>query len=195
MTPTYYGNRGRSFEDFITYANKRYRQRGEAVLWKIPTAFLPIRNGKGQVISAKVEEKSCVDYLGRVGARPIAMEAKHTSGDTIRWDAVQEHQASFLTDFGAEVNAITLVVVSFNLERFYAVPWPCWKSGREAWQEAQRKGVKKAEIIEHRAYDESGNFTSWSTNGKASLKPEDLDPSWEIKMGGFIGMDYLRRYI
>lgn len=188
MTPTYYGNRGRTFEEFITYANKRYQQRGEAVIWKVPTAFLPIRNGKGKIISCKVEEKSCVDYLGRVGSWPIAIEAKHTASNTIRWDAVQEHQNQFLTDFMGDGEGLSLVLVSFNLERFFAVPWECWRVGRDAWKEAQRKGIKNADVIFVLDHD-------WETNGKASLKAEDLDPSWEIKMGGFIGLDYLRRYI
>lgn len=183
---TYYGNRGRTFEEFITFANKRYRELGEAVVWKVPTPFIPIRNGRGEIVSCKVEEKSCVDYLGRVGDRPIAAEAKHTKTDTIRWDAVQEHQSQFLSDFCANGEGLSLVLVSFDLGRFYAVPWEAWKLGRDAWQEAQRKGQRKAEIK---------TLGNWSTNGKASLKENDLPDEWEITMGGRIGLDYLRRYI
>lgn len=192
---TNYGNRGRTFEEFITFANKRYREQGAAVVWKVPTPFLPIRNGRGEIVSCKVEEKSCVDYLGRVGDRPIAIEAKHTKGDSIRWDAVQEHQSAFLTDFCRGGNGISLVVVSFGLGRFYAVPWQAWKRGRDAWQEAQRKGLRKAEIVEVRANDEEGNYKTWSTNGKASVKENELLDEWEITMGGKYGLDYLRRYI
>lgn len=193
---TYYGNRGRTFEEFITFANKRYREMGAAVVWKVPTPFLPIRNGRGEIVSCKVEEKSCVDYLGRVGDRPIAIEAKHIKGDSIRWDAVQEHQSDFLTDFCAKDDGISLVVVSFGLGRFYAVPWQAWKLGRDAWQEAQRKGQRKAEIKEIIAcVDDNGKDVVWSTNGKASVKENELLDEWEVTMGGKYGLDYLRRYI
>ena len=71
-----------------------------------------------------------------------------------------------------------------------------WKSGRDAWQEAQRKDKRKAEIVEHRAYDDNtGAYKVWKTNGKASLKAEDLLPEWEITIGGKTGLDYLKRYI
>ena len=192
---TYYGNRGMTFESLITFANKRYREQGIAIIEKQHTHFTPIRDGRGNIVTCKVEEKATVDFMGRVGSRPIAIEAKHTKTDSIRWDAVQDHQAAFLTDFCAKGEGTSVVLVSFDLKRFYAVPWACWKSGRDAWQEAQRKGQRKAEIIEHRAYDKNGGFKVWTTNGKASLKAEDLLPDWEIPMGGRTGIDYLRRYL
>ena len=76
MKTTYYGNRGMAFEDFIRFANDRYRARKEAAICKIPTEFIPIRDRSGKVVSCKVEEKSTVDFIGRVKNMPIAMEAK-----------------------------------------------------------------------------------------------------------------------
>lgn len=183
-------NRGRDLEEFLSYANMRYRHEGEAIVWKVPTAFLPIRNRKGQVVSCKVEGKSCVDYLGRVGNRPLAMEAKRTKGKSIRWDEVQDHQAAFLDDFTDKNAGIGLVVISFDLNSFYAIPWAFWSEARDAWKEAQRRGDKKAAIKTIMF-----NGQKWTTNGKASVKEDELLPAWEVKMGGRIGLDYLREYI
>lgn len=185
---TYYGNRGMTLESLVTYVNKRYREMGIGVIEKQHTHFIPIRNGKGDVVSCKVEEKATVDFMGRLGPTPVAIETKHTKTDSIRWDAVQDHQSAFLTDFCAKGEGISLVLVSFDLKRFYAVPWECWKAARDAWREAQRKGVRTAETIYLLDYD-------WETNGKASVKASDLLDEWEVEMGGRVGLDYLRRYI
>lgn len=187
---TYTGNLGMPFEDFITYANRRYQARKEAAICKIPTKFIPIRDRFGRIVSCKVEEKSTVDYIGRVKDRPIAIEAKHTSSDSIRWHEVKNHQAEFLDDFMNDGEGISIVLVSFKLERFFAVPWPYWKAARDQWTKAQREGKRKAELttVVHRG-------PGWTTNGKASVKITELLPEWEVKMDGKVGLDYLRRYL
>lgn len=187
-----YAHRGTTFEEFIKWANKRYQAAGDAVICKIPTEILPIRDGRGRIVSAKICEKSTVDFIGKVGNRPIAIEAKHTSTDSIRWDAVQDHQSSFLSDFYTDVDTIAIVLVSFNLERFYAVPWDCWKLGRDAWKEAQMKNQKKAVVWEYINKDKE---TIWTTNGKASLKASDLLPEWEVFMDNRVGLNYLAKYL
>lgn len=180
---TIYANRGRSLEDFITYANKRYQAEGKAVVHKVPTPFIPIRDRKGRVVSCKVQEKSITDYLGRVGSRPIAAEAKHTKQKSIRFDAVQDHQAAFLDDFTAGGEGIGLVVISFNLDSFYAIPWAFWKEARDLWRTAPK--TKKTVTFEE----------TWTTPGKASVKEEELLPEWKVKVGGTIGLNWLDKYL
>ena len=179
-----HANRGQDLETFIRYANSRYRATGEAIITKQPTEFLPIRDRRGVVVSCKVAEKSTVDFIGRVRNRPLAMEAKRTKGDSIRWAEVKDHQAAFLTDFMGNGEGISLVVVSFDLRTFYAVPWAFWEAARTAWI----KNPKSKVTVTH-------NGTTWTTNGKASVKESELLPEWEVKMGGRIGLDYLRKYI
>lgn len=184
-----YANRGMTLEEFLTFANQAYRRDHQAVIWKVPTAFKPIRNAYGQVVSCKVEEKSCVDYLGRIGSRPIAVEAKETQSDNIRFDRVEDHQSEFLDDFTEHQQGIGLVVVAFNLERFYAIPWKCWKAGRDAWKAAQRVGKRKAEQVTINYHGQT-----WTTPGKASVKESELLPEWRVETGGRYGLDYLKRY-
>lgn len=184
-----YSNRGMTLEQFLTFSNQSYQRDGAAVVWKVPTAFKPIRNEYGQVVNCKVEGKSCVDYLGRVGSIPLAVEAKETQSDSIRFDSVKEHQTDFLTAYEGQNEAICLVVVSFNLNTFYAVPWAAWRAARNAWKEAQRLRKRSAEKITITI-----NGETWTTPGKASVREDELLPSWKVEPGGRYGLDYLKRY-
>ena len=175
-----YANRGMTLEQLIRHSNMRYREAGVAVIEKQATEFIPIRDGRGRVVSCKIVGQSSVDFIGRVGSMPIAIESKHTSSDSIRWDAVQEHQGDFLTRFSEGGQGIGIVLVSFKLERFFAVPWAFWETARTAWIETPKTKV----TVEFEG-------VTWTTNGKASMKPSDLLPEWEIPFGGLNGLDYL----
>lgn len=43
-----FANRGRDFEDFVIQVNDLYTRSGKAVVYKVPTEFLPIRDSTGQ---------------------------------------------------------------------------------------------------------------------------------------------------
>lgn len=176
-----HANRGQAFEDFLRFVHQRYQADGIACVHKVPTEFLPLRNAKGQVCSAKVEHKSCVDYLGRYKGIPVAIEAKHTEEKRIAFNRVEPHQAEYLDDWLKDPNAIALVLVSFSLRRFYAVPWEFWKAALESWQ--THKGKEKRTVT---AYG-----WTWTTPGMASVSEEQLHPDWEIKTGGRSGLPYL----
>lgn len=184
-----HANRGQSLEHFMRFANEQYMRSGVAIVTKQATEFLPIRNAYGQVVNCKVVGKATVDFMGRVGNRPLAIEAKETKGDSIRFDRVEDHQAEFLDRFTAHQLGLGLVVVSFNLDSFYAVPWECWKAGRDAWKAAQRAGKRKADQI-----DLSYHGRPWRTPGKASVREDELLQEWQVPVGGIIGLDYLKNY-
>lgn len=184
-----YANRGQTFEQMLRYTNDRYMSSGVAVICKIPTEILPIRNPTGKIVNAKVVGKSTVDFIGRVGSTPIAAEAKETRSGYIRFDAVEDHQARFLTAYQGQGEAISIVVVSFNLNTFYTVPWPFWKAARDAWKDAQRLRKRTADkiTIEH-------NGQTWTTTGKASVREDELLKEWQVPLGGLFGLDYLQNY-
>ena len=166
-----YANRGRSFEEFIRYANGRYERRQEAMVQKIPTEFIPLRDRNGKVYSVKVEHKSTVDYIGRYKQYPIAMEAKNTNADTIRWDAVQPHQAEFLDKFTKQPGTIGLVLVSFNLRYFYAIPWAFWGAAYDL--RIRKNDSKTRRII-------TAHGQEWEIPQKKSCRIGDLLPIWQI---------------
>lgn len=185
-----YANRGMAFEELIEYSNKRYRNDGAAIVEKVPTEFIPIRNRYGKVINCKVEKKAPVDFMGRYRNTPVAIESKHTSSERINFSEVQDHQARFLDDFVGEYGlGFGAVLVSFKLERFFLVPWSFWKAGRDLWKNPKTKG-KKENVL---AYG-----MSWTTTGKASVSADELLPEWEVKPNGKYGLAYLSnidRYI
>lgn len=175
-------NRGQPFENLLKMAHDRYQAIGTACVHKVPTEFIPLRDGRGRLVSCKVEHKSCVDYLGRYGDIPVAVEAKHTQGKRINFDRVEPHQAEYLNDFCKDPSAVGLVVVSFSMRRFFAVPWPFWKAARDIWAKGGTKGAS-APIS---AYGQH-----WNTPGMASACPEQLLPEWEITLGGKYVLPYL----
>lgn len=181
---TVYANRGMSFEEYITYANQRYRKTGIAVVEKQHTLFKPIRNGHGKIVGCKVEEKATVDFMGRYRNIPVAIEAKHTASDRIKFSEVKDHQAEFLDDFVGEYNiGFGAVLVSFNLERFFLVPWIFWSVGREAW--IKSKGKERGRAI---CYG-----MAWEAPGKASVSADELLPQWEVKPNNKYGLPYLSK--
>lgn len=183
MNMNLYGNRGMELETLVELANGRYRADGVAIVEKQHTHFTPIRNCKGKIISCKVHEKATVDFLGRYQYIPVAIEAKHTSTDRIRFDAVQDHQATFLDDFvGSSRNVFGAVLVSFKMERFFLVPWIFWRNGRILWKE--KRGTS-AEVLSF--------GMKWTTPGKASVSADELNPKWEVDMNGKYGLDYLSK--
>ena len=112
-----YSNRGKNFEELIQYTNARYRNSGIAIVEKIPTEFIPIRNKCGNVINCKVDRKAPVDFMGRYRNIPVAIEAKHTSTDRIRFSEVKDHQAQFLNGFVGEHGlGFGAVLVSFKMQ-------------------------------------------------------------------------------
>lgn len=179
-----FANRGSSLESFIGYANKAYRKRSIAMIEKQYVEMLPIRNNQGKVVACKVGEKSTVDFIGRLFDIPIAVEAKHTSSDAIRFDAVEEHQKEFMDDFTEEPGTIGLVVVSFGLNRFFAIPWAFWKAAYEA-RVAPGPARKAPVTVE-------AHGQTWTIPPKASARVEDLNPAWEVSgRDATYGLHYL----
>lgn len=183
MKDVRYANRGQPLEQFIKYANERYRQQGLAVIHKNATEFIPIRDRHGKIVSCKVEGKATFDFLGRYKHYPIAIEAKNTNDATIRWDRIEDNQAIDMDDFCSQAGAIGLVIVSFNLDRFYAIPWAFWS---EAYHERVRLNNRKSDLTV------SAFGTTWTIPKKASFRIDEIPPEFEVEKYDFsFGFNYL----
>lgn len=175
-----YGNRGMTFEGLIEYANARYWQTGKAIITKQHTLCKPLRNGTGQIVSAKYEVKATVDFMGRYGETPIAFEAKHCSGERLDLKRVESHQCDFLRRWTAQGSGIGFILVSFQLADFYAIPWCYWQAALDAWEADRGQAV---------AFNPM--WTDWNTTGKASIRKDELPEQWRVRLGGGAGLDYL----
>ena len=178
-------NRGRILEDFLKFVHAQYYRRRIACVHKVPTEFIPLRNNSGKVVDCKVEEKSCVDYLGRYRCVPVAVEAKHEADARITFSRVEPHQAEYMDAWIADPRSVGIVLVSFRMKRFFAVPWIFWKVARDEWENRPR-GTNKAKKVIVKAYG-----YEWETPGMASASADQFLPEWEIKPGGEMGLPYL----
>jgi len=135
-------NRGRSLERLIEISNTTYRRQGRAVVHKVPTAWLPLRNGRGQIVSAKVQEKAVVDFLGVLaGGRAVAFDAKQNRGATrFPFDDRWAHEVAFIRDVIAAGGVGFLIVEQVAQDRIYLLPGPlllklwdsAWRGGRRS---------------------------------------------------------------
>lgn len=118
---------GDFFEQLIDAACLNYWANKEAHIEKTPEPFKvtrPLGGGKFEGFYAKEGQP---DYKGTLkGGKSIVFEAKHTSTDKIKQDAVQLHQAENL-DSHQELGAVCFVLVSMG-NGFYRVPWEDWKN-------------------------------------------------------------------
>jgi len=172
-------NRGAPFEALIEYSNRRYMERGWAVVEKQHTLCTPLRNSGGQIVSAKYETKATVDYMGRIGERPVAFEAKYCSQETIELKRVAPHQAEFMRKWTQTPGAIGFVLVSFGPYDGFVIPWLYWDAALAA------RDAKAANSVR---FEPMG--TEWICTGRASLNRNTLPAAWKVKFGN-VWIDYL----
>lgn len=179
-----YANRGAAFEEFLRFANDRYAHKKVAIVEKLPTEFIPLRNGSGTICGAKVEHKSKVDFIGRYKNIPIAIEAKNSNEDSIRFDRIEPHQAEYMDQFTEEPGTIGLVLVSFNLKRFFVIPWAFWSV---AYEYRVRRNDRTTPVTV------SAFGQTWTIPQKFSVRVDELNPEWEIPNHDYTyGLHYLQ---
>lgn len=163
-----FANRGRDFEELIELSNRQYAHQGLAMVHKVPTAWKPIRDSAGKVITAKVDkdEFAGVDFLGCYRGRALAFDTKHTNGHRLRWDRVVTHQAEFL-DAWRDVGGITFILAEFG-EQAYVIPWHWWSGQLDKWR---RKGGRQC---------------------PASVAMDELPETWACPRRSSIVCDYLK---
>ena len=102
-----YGNlefqrlRGSTLEDLINRTNEQYREKGLALIQKVPTPITPIKIDKENrhITLAYFDQKSTVDYIGAVQGIPVCFDAKECNGDTFSLQNIHEHQVKFMEQF------------------------------------------------------------------------------------------------
>ncbi len=157
-----HANRGRPLEQLLENINRIYQQKGIAMIHKVPTAWIPIRDRRGKIVTAKVDKKASPDFLGVYQGQGIAFDAKYTDARRIRWDRLAEHQMEFLDAWDA-AGGISFILAGFTLQQLYVVPWEWWRRGYEKRQAGK---------------------------GMASFTVRDLRPEWLVTTGR-IPLDYL----
>ena len=78
------GLRGSTLEDLVNRTNDQYREKGLALIQKIPTPITPVRMDKENrhITLAYFDQRSTVDYIGAVQGIPVCFDAKECSAQT-----------------------------------------------------------------------------------------------------------------
>jgi recombination protein U len=138
-----------AFEEIINCTNLLYRQRGLALVQKIPTNWLPIRDRCGQIVSAKVEHKSGVDYMGVWEHGAIAFEAKSTLNKK-RWSLnnLKQEQLQFLRDHSlVNANARQFVLLAFlSLNKCFLLDLDFIENRWDEWKKGGRGSLSVSEL-------------------------------------------------
>lgn len=124
---------GRDFEQAIERACILYAQKGAAWVEKTPEPFRVMSKAKsGGVFQGRFTARAQPDFQGTVqGGRSIVFEAKYTSTDRLRRDALTDRQMEVLERHG-RLGAIAFVCAGIR-GSFFAVPWTRWQNMKRFW--------------------------------------------------------------
>jgi len=142
------GLRGSTLEEMINRTNDLYREKGLAVVQKIPTPITPIKIDKDtkHITLAYFDQKSTVDYIGAVQGIPICFDAKECAQDTFSLQNIHEHQVEFCKAF-EEQNGIAFFLIYYtHRNEMYYLPLQMLLYFWERAQNGGRKSFKHEEL-------------------------------------------------
>ncbi len=160
-----HGLRGSALEDMINHANDIYRQRGLALIQKVPTPITPINIEKEtrHITLAYFDQKSTVDYIGVVQGIPVCFDAKECAVTTFPLQNVHEHQVRFMKEF-EEQGGMSFIILHWTaLDEVHYIPFRILET---FWERMQNGGRK-------------------------SFTYEELDPAWRIGRHRDVMVHYL----
>ena len=109
------GLRGSTLEDLINHTNEWYREKGLALIQKIPTPITPVQidKEKRHITLAYFDKISTVDYIGAVQGIPVCFDAKECASITFPLQNIHEHQVTFMENFEKQ-GGISFFLISFT---------------------------------------------------------------------------------
>ena len=160
---------GDYFERIIEQANTVYKNKGIALIGKIPTPIIITRKNKNR-ITGFLESKSTVDYVGIYKGKTICFDAKAIQKDKrFPLQNVQAHQVKYMEEVKKH-GGIAFIVINFI--------------------EEDKKFVLFIDEL-------SKKYKTWQKNkgkrGYASISIEELEEiGIEVKSGRGCIVDYLK---
>ena len=159
------GLRGSTLEELINRSNDSYREKGLALIQKIPTPITPISIDKESrhITLAYFDQKSTVDYIGAVQGIPVCFDAKECASDTFPLQNIHPHQVTFMEEFEKQ-GGIAFIIVSYtHKNEVYYLPFD-----------------------QIQCY-----FQRMEAGGRKSFTYEELDKTWKISSCRDILIHYL----
>jgi len=142
-----YANRGLALEDLIETANRQYFMQNIAIIHKVPSKWIPIRNKDGKIVTAKIETRSIVDFIGRYYDMPIAFDAKSVLNEE-KWYLrnLEDHQYQFLKKWETEKSKAFVLFGFWKTEEFFFVPFRYIHLKRLLWKKGGPASIKLQEL-------------------------------------------------
>ena len=115
------GLRGSGLEELINRTNEAYREKGLALIQKVPTPITPIKIDKENrhITLAYFDQKSTVDYIGAVQGIPVCFDAKECAVDTFSLQNIHDHQVEFMMNFEKQGGIAFLILYYSHKDVFY----------------------------------------------------------------------------
>lgn len=141
------GLRGSALEDLINLTNEKYREKGLALIQKIPTPIKPIRIEKESrhITLAYFEQKSTVDYIGAVQGIPVCFDAKECATDNFPLANVHPHQIRFMDEFEKQGGTAFLLIHFTGKDVLYYLPF---RHLKKFWDRMKQGGIKHFKFAE-----------------------------------------------
>jgi recombination protein U len=142
------GLRGSALEDLINRSNESYREKGLALIQKIPTPITPISIDKESrhITLAYFDQKSTVDYIGAVQGIPVCFDAKECSAGTFPLQNIHPHQVAFMEEFESQ-GGIAFIILSYTQkDEMYYLPFDQLKQYWKRMEEGGRKSFTYEEL-------------------------------------------------
>ncbi len=161
------GLRGSVLEEMINRTNSVYREKGLALIQKVPTPITPITIDKESrhITLAYFEQKSTVDYIGAVQGIPVCFDAKECKSNNFALQNIHEHQFDFMADFEKQGGISFIIIFYTQRDEKYYIPF---------------KDIKK--------------FVERASNGGLKhFKFEEIDKNYLIRSKGNVLVHYLEQ--
>jgi recombination protein U len=142
------GLRGSFLEEVINMTNDYYKDKGIAIVQKIPTPITPVEIDQStrHITLAYFDKKSTVDYIGLAQGYPICFDCKECAVDTFSLQNVHAHQVDFMEKFKAQGGIAFLLIYYTQKELVYYMKFDEVKSFYERAVNGGRKSVRFEEL-------------------------------------------------
>lgn len=154
------GLRGSTLEELVNRTNEQYREKGLALIQKIPTPITPVRMDKENrhITLAYFEQRSTVDYIGAVQGIPVCFDAKECCVDTFPLANIHPHQVEFMKAYEKQGGVSFFLIFYSHENLFYYLPLRRLLVFWERMEKGGRKSFRRGELDERYYLEKKGGF-------------------------------------
>ncbi|MCR5295450.1 MAG: Holliday junction resolvase RecU [Lachnospiraceae bacterium] len=154
------GLRGSVLEETINRTIAHLRDKGLALIQKIPTPITPIEIDKTsrRITLAYFDKKSTVDYLGAVQGLPVCFDAKECAEDTFPLKNIHPHQKAFMEEFEGQGGIAFLIIYFSGRQEYYYMTCREMKGFFARMEEGGRKSIRLSELDPACFFEEKNNL-------------------------------------